>query len=76
VRIVDFEGPLSGPELKKLGYYDCFPTKAMNVAVKTVDVPVNDKPGAFTRKKVLVCTKDFEPGDLIYKVRVSPIERR
>ncbi|KIM63614.1 hypothetical protein SCLCIDRAFT_1214007 [Scleroderma citrinum Foug A] len=49
------------------GYYDCFPAKAMNVAVKTVDVPVNDKPGAFTRKKVLVCTKDFELGDLIYK---------
>ncbi|KAF9226766.1 MAS20-domain-containing protein [Gyrodon lividus] len=49
------------------GYYDCFPPKAMNVAVKTVDVPQSTVAGAMMRKKVLVCTKDFQPGDLIYK---------
>ncbi|KAI5993657.1 hypothetical protein EDD15DRAFT_2266734 [Pisolithus albus] len=38
------------------GYYDCFPPKVMNVAVKTIEVP-----------KTLVCTKDFEAGELIYK---------
>ncbi|KAI6024482.1 hypothetical protein EDC04DRAFT_2723876 [Pisolithus marmoratus] len=49
------------------GYYDCFPPKAMNVAIKTVEVPVKDQPGAVTKKKVLVCTKDFEAGELIYR---------
>ncbi|KAI6152338.1 hypothetical protein BKA82DRAFT_993451 [Pisolithus tinctorius] len=49
------------------GYYDCFPPKAMNVAVKTIEVPVKDQPEAFTKKKILVCTKDIEAGELIYK---------
>jgi import receptor subunit TOM20 len=52
------------------GYYSFFPPKAMNVAVKTVDVPQNaaEQPAGVTmRKKVLVCTKDFQPGNLIYK---------
>ncbi|KIJ20440.1 hypothetical protein PAXINDRAFT_166493 [Paxillus involutus ATCC 200175] len=52
------------------GYYNFFPPKAMNVAVKVIDVPQStaEQPsGATMRKKVLVCTKDFQPGDLIYK---------
>lgn len=49
------------------GYYDAFPPKAMNVAVNTVDVP--DGSGNLMRKKVLVVTKDFDAGELIYKVR-------
>ncbi|KAG6334866.1 hypothetical protein ID866_4226 [Astraeus odoratus] len=53
--------------MRTIGYYDCFPAKSMNVAVKTIEVPVNGQPGTFTKKKVLVCTKDFEPGDIIYK---------
>ncbi|KAI6034553.1 hypothetical protein BKA83DRAFT_672528 [Pisolithus microcarpus] len=49
------------------GYYDCFPPKVMNVAVKTIEVPVKGQPNTSTRKKTLVCTKDFEAGELIYK---------
>ncbi|KIJ69854.1 hypothetical protein HYDPIDRAFT_184391 [Hydnomerulius pinastri MD-312] len=52
------------------GYYECFPPKAMNASVKTLDAPQSaaQPAGASTmRKKVLVCTKDFQPGDLIYK---------
>lgn len=37
----------------------------MNVAIETVDVP--DGSGNLMRK-VLVVTKDFNAGDLIYKV--------
>jgi len=46
----------------------------MNVAIQNVDVPQvggGQSTGATTRKKVVVCTKDFEPGDLIYKVSIS-----
>ena len=39
------------------GYYDHFPPKSWNVRVQ-------DKDG----KKVLVADKDFEKGDVIYKV--------
>ncbi|KAH7887480.1 hypothetical protein F5I97DRAFT_2072803 [Phlebopus sp. FC_14] len=50
------------------GYYDSFPPKAMNVAVKTVDVPQSaSQSGTTMKKKILVCTKDFEPGEVIYK---------
>ncbi|KIK82048.1 hypothetical protein PAXRUDRAFT_14928 [Paxillus rubicundulus Ve08.2h10] len=52
------------------GYYNFFPPKAMNVAAKVIDVPrsTSEQPSNATmRKKVLVCTKDFQPGDLIYK---------
>jgi import receptor subunit TOM20 len=38
----------------------------MNVAVDTIDVP--DGSGNLMRKKVLVVTKDFDAGELIYKV--------
>ncbi|KAG1752464.1 uncharacterized protein EDB91DRAFT_1102768 [Suillus paluster] len=47
------------------GYYSFFPPKAMNVAVETVDVP--DGKGGTMSKKVLVVTKDFEAGEVIYK---------
>lgn len=46
----------------------------MNVAIQNVDVPQvasGQSTGATMRKKVVVCTKDFEPGDLIYKVSIS-----
>lgn len=46
----------------------------MNVAIQNVDVPQvggGRSTGATMRKKIVVCTKDFEPGDLIYKVSVS-----
>lgn len=49
------------------GYYDAFPPRSMNVQVETVDVP--DGKGATMRKKILTVAKDFEAGDLIYKVR-------
>ncbi|KAG9317313.1 hypothetical protein JVU11DRAFT_1511 [Chiua virens] len=55
---------------KKIGYYNCFPRKEMNVAIKSVGIPqLTDGQPASTnmRRKVVVCTKDFEPGDLIYK---------
>lgn len=38
----------------------------MNVSVKAVDVP--DGKGGEMRKRILVVTKDFNAGDLIYKV--------
>ncbi|KAG0703911.1 hypothetical protein DFH29DRAFT_914666 [Suillus ampliporus] len=47
------------------GYYTFFPPKAMNVAVETVNVP--DGKGGTMSKKVLVVTKDFEAGEVIYK---------
>jgi import receptor subunit TOM20 len=47
------------------GYSDAFPPKAMNVAVDTVDVP--DGSGNLMRKKVLIVTKDFDAGEVIYK---------
>ncbi|KAG2156380.1 hypothetical protein DEU56DRAFT_867816 [Suillus clintonianus] len=47
------------------GYYTFFPPKAMNVAVETVDVP--DGKGGTMSKKVLVVTKDFEAGEVIYQ---------
>ena len=46
----------------------------MNVAIQNVDVPQvtgGQSTGGIMRKKVVVCTKDFEPGDLIYKVSIS-----
>lgn len=49
-----------------IGYYTFFPPKAMNVAVETIDVP--DGKGATMSKKVLVVTKDFEAGEVIYQV--------
>ncbi|KAF8138309.1 hypothetical protein EV363DRAFT_1393768 [Boletus edulis] len=52
------------------GYYNYFPRKSMNIAIQNVDVPqVADEQftGVTMRKKVVVCTKDFEPGELIYK---------
>lgn len=54
--------------MRNIGYYKVFPSQAMNVAVKIIDVPVKGESDAFTRKKILVCTKDVEPGELIYKV--------
>ncbi|KAG1806501.1 uncharacterized protein HD556DRAFT_1322289 [Suillus plorans] len=47
------------------GYYTFFPPKAMNVAVETINVP--DGKGATMSKKVLVVTKDFEAGEVIYQ---------
>ncbi|KAG1755368.1 hypothetical protein EDB19DRAFT_1891677 [Suillus lakei] len=47
------------------GYYTFFPPKAMNVAVETVNVP--DGKGGTMSKKVLVVTKDFEAGEVIYQ---------
>ncbi|KAG2155104.1 uncharacterized protein EDB93DRAFT_1239374 [Suillus bovinus] len=47
------------------GYYTFFPPKAMNVAVETVNVP--DGKGGIMSKKVLVVTKDFEAGEVIYR---------
>ncbi|KAG6378570.1 hypothetical protein JVT61DRAFT_12835 [Boletus reticuloceps] len=52
------------------GYYNYFPRKNMNIAIQNVDAPqVADEQstGVTMRKKVVVCTKDFEPGELIYK---------
>lgn len=46
----------------------------MNVAIQNVDVSQmagGQSPGATMRKKVVLCTKDLEPGELIYKVSVS-----
>lgn len=46
----------------------------MNVAVQSIDIPQvasGQSTGATMRKKVVVCTKDFEPGDLIYKVSIN-----
>ncbi|KAG1782985.1 hypothetical protein EV702DRAFT_235764 [Suillus placidus] len=47
------------------GYYTFFPPKAMNVAVETVNVP--DGKGGTMSKKVLVVTKDFKAGEVIYQ---------
>lgn len=47
----------------------------MNVAIQNVEVPQvadGQSTGATMRKKVVVCTKDLEPGDLIYKASTSP----
>jgi hypothetical protein len=52
-----------------VGYYDAFPSKSMNVAVKIVDVVEAD--GETKKRKVLVATKDFEAGEVIYKVKFS-----
>lgn len=46
----------------------------MSVTVQNVDVPQvagGQSTDATMRKKVVVCTKDFEPGDLIYKVSIG-----
>lgn len=47
----------------------------MNVAIQNIDVSqvadVQSAGGPTMRKKVVVCTKDVEPGDLIYKVSTS-----
>lgn len=46
----------------------------MNVAIRNVEVPQESSgqsAAATMRKKVVVCTKDFEPGDLIYKVDIN-----
>jgi hypothetical protein len=51
----------------------------MNVAIQNVDVPQvasGQSTGATMRKKVVVCTKGFEPGDLIYKVSISSYLQR
>ncbi|KAG1815725.1 uncharacterized protein BJ212DRAFT_1272840 [Suillus subaureus] len=55
------------PALTKdeIGYYTFFPPKAMNVAVETVNVP--DGKGGTMSKKVLVVTKDFKAGEVIYQ---------
>lgn len=45
--------------MSALGYYDYFPKRSMNVTVQ-------EKPE--TRRKYIVAEKDFEPGDVIYKV--------
>jgi mitochondrial import receptor subunit TOM20 len=42
-----------------LGYYRFFPSSSMNVSVKD-----NEQ----TKKKVLIAEKDFDKGDVIYKV--------
>ncbi len=44
-----------------LGYYEYFPQKRMNVSVKETGE---------SKYKILVAEKDFEAGDVIYKVRV------
>ena len=44
-----------------LGYYNFFPPKSMNVSV--------EEKGE-NKRKVLIATKDFEKGDVIYKVRM------
>lgn len=46
----------------------------MNVAIEIVDDPKaapGQSTGATMRKKVVVCTKDFEPGELIFKVSIN-----
>jgi hypothetical protein len=50
------------------GYYEFFPPKSMNVSVKASED--NDSQ---IRKKVLVVDKDFNPGDVIYKVSLPYI---
>lgn len=50
----------------RVGYYDEFPPKHMNVSVKPIDVP--DDSGGTIRKRILVVTKDVQAGELIYKV--------
>jgi hypothetical protein len=52
----------------EIGYYTFFPPKAMNVAVETVNVP--DGKGGTMSKKVLVVTKDFNAGEVIYRVNL------
>lgn len=42
----------------------------MNVAVETVNVP--DGKGGSMAKKILVVSKDFEAGEIIYKVHHLP----
>ncbi|KAF8559133.1 hypothetical protein OG21DRAFT_1403580 [Imleria badia] len=52
------------------GYYNYFPRKNMNVAIQNVDVSQvagKQSTGATLRKKFVVCTKDFKPGEVIYK---------
>lgn len=46
-----------------LGYYNIFPPKSMNVSVQD----------GKDKKKILVAEKDFEPGDVIYKVSIARI---
>lgn len=50
------------------GYYDVFPPKNMNVSVKPI-------PGDAKGRKMLVAEKDFEPGDIVYKVNGSNSSR-
>ncbi|KAG9039531.1 hypothetical protein FRB95_009111 [Tulasnella sp. JGI-2019a] len=50
------------------GYYDKFPETSFNVSVE--QVPLNDPQiadGKPIKKSVLVASKDFAPGDVIYK---------
>lgn len=42
----------------------------MNVAVESASVP--DGKGGTMSKKILVVTKDFEAGEIIYQVRPAP----
>ncbi|EGN92041.1 hypothetical protein SERLA73DRAFT_117876 [Serpula lacrymans var. lacrymans S7.3] len=51
--------------VRKLGYYNFFPPKSMNVAVENLDVP--DGTGRLMRKKILVANKDIAAGEVIYK---------
>ncbi|KZV77179.1 hypothetical protein PENSPDRAFT_645453 [Peniophora sp. CONT] len=46
------------------GYWDVFPPKEMNVTAQPVDI--ESASGAAVRKRVLVATKDFKAGDVIY----------
>jgi import receptor subunit TOM20 len=58
-----------------LGYYDTFPPKSMNVAVKIVD---KLDAGSTTPKKgkILVVTKDVAAGEVIYTVRMLAVCRK
>ena len=50
----------------RIGYYEVFPPKSMNVSVE--NKLISETGGNQIRKKVLVVNKDFAQGETIYKV--------